>query len=128
MEVINALGRRKASVARVYLQEGSGKIMINKKALEDFFPNPFLIRIVRQPLALLGVEDRYDININVNGGGTTGQSEASRLGIARALVKVNPDDKAALRAAGFMTRDDRVVERKKPGQPGARRKFQFSKR
>ncbi|OFR39101.1 30S ribosomal protein S9 [Porphyromonas sp. HMSC065F10] len=128
MEVINALGRRKASVARVYLKEGSGKIMINKKALEDFFPNPFLIRIVRQPLALLGVEDRYDININVNGGGTTGQSEASRLGIARALVKVNPDDKAALRAAGFMTRDDRVVERKKPGQPGARRKFQFSKR
>ena len=128
MEVINALGRRKASVARVYLKEGSGKIMINKKALEDFFPNPVLIRIVRQPLALLGVEDRYDININVNGGGTTGQSEASRLGIARALVKVNPDDKAALRAAGFMTRDDRVVERKKPGQPGARRKFQFSKR
>ena len=128
MEVINALGRRKASVARVYLKEGSGKIMINKKALEDFFPNPFLIRIVRQPLALLGVEDRYDINIDVNGGGTTGQSEASRLGIARALVKVNPDDKAALRAAGFMTRDDRVVERKKPGQPGARRKFQFSKR
>lgn len=128
MEVINALGRRKASVARVYLKEGSGKIMINKKALEDFFPNPFLIRIVSQPLALLGVEDRYDININVNGGGTTGQSEASRLGIARALVKVNPDDKAALRAAGFMTRDDRVVERKKPGQPGARRKFQFSKR
>lgn len=128
MEVINALGRRKASVARVYLKEGSGKIMINKKALEDFFPNPFLIRIVRQPLALLGVEDRYDININVNGGGTTGQSEASRLGIARALVKVNPDDKAALRVAGFMTRDDRVVERKKPGQPGARRKFQFSKR
>lgn len=128
MEVINALGRRKASVARVYLKEGSGKIMINKKALEDFFPNPYLIRIVRQPLALLGVEDRYDININVNGGGTTGQSEASRLGIARALVKVNPDDKAALRAAGFMTRDDRVVERKKPGQPGARRKFQFSKR
>ena len=128
MEVINALGRRKASVARVYLKEGSGKIMINKKALEDFFPNPFLIRIVRQPLALLGVEDRYDININVSGGGTTGQSEASRLGIARALVKVNPDDKAALRAAGFMTRDDRVVERKKPGQPGARRKFQFSKR
>ncbi len=128
MEVINALGRRKASVARVYLKEGSGKIMINKKALEDFFPNPFLIRIVRQPLALLGVEDRYDININVNGGGTTGQSEASRLSIARALVKVNPDDKAALRAAGFMTRDDRVVERKKPGQPGARRKFQFSKR
>lgn len=128
MEVINALGRRKASVARVYLKEGSGKIVINKKELEDFFPNPFLIRIVKQPLALLGVEDRYDININVNGGGTTGQSEASRLGIARALVKVNPEDKAALRAAGFMTRDDRVVERKKPGQPGARRKFQFSKR
>lgn len=128
MEVINALGRRKSSVARVYLKEGSGKIVVNKKALEDFFPSPFLIRVVKQPLALLGVEDRYDIHVNVNGGGTTGQSEATRLGIARALVKVNPEDKAALRAAGFMTRDDRSVERKKPGQPGARRKFQFSKR
>ena len=128
MEVINALGRRKAAVARVYVKEGTGKITINKKDINDFFPNPLLQYVVRQPLAKLQVEDRYDININVDGGGYTGQSEAIRLGIARALVKINPDDKPALRAEGFMTRDPRVVERKKPGQPKARKRFQFSKR
>lgn len=128
MEVINALGRRKAAVARVYVKEGTGKITINKKDINDFFPNPLLQYVVRQPLAKLQVEDRYDININVDGGGYTGQSEAIRLGIARALVKINPEDKPALRAEGFMTRDPRVVERKKPGQPKARRRFQFSKR
>lgn len=128
MEVINALGRRKAAVARVYVKEGSGKITINKKDINDFFPNPLLQYVVRQPLAKLQVEDRYDINVNVDGGGYTGQSEAIRLGIARALVKINPEDKPALRAEGFMTRDPRVVERKKPGQPKARKRFQFSKR
>ncbi len=128
MEVINALGRRKAAVARVYVKEGTGKITINKKDINDFFPNPLLQYVVRQPLAKLQVEDRYDININVDGGGYTGQSEAIRLGIARALVKINPEDKPALRAEGFMTRDPRVVERKKPGQPKARKRFQFSKR
>ena len=128
MEVINALGRRKAAVARVYVKEGTGKITINKKDINDFFPNPLLQYVVRQPLAKLQVEDRYDINVNVDGGGYTGQSEAIRLGIARALVKINPDDKPALRAEGFMTRDPRVVERKKPGQPKARKRFQFSKR
>ena len=128
MEVINALGRRKAAVARVYVKEGTGKITINKKDISDFFPNPLLQYVVRQPLAKLQVEDRYDININVDGGGYTGQSEAIRLGIARALVKINPEDKPALRAEGFMTRDPRVVERKKPGQPKARKRFQFSKR
>ena len=128
MEVINALGRRKAAVARVYVKEGTGKITINKKDINDFFPNPLLQYVVRQPLAKLQVEARYDININVDGGGYTGQSEAIRLGIARALVKINPDDKPALRAEGFMTRDPRVVERKKPGQPKARKRFQFSKR
>ncbi|MCI6279034.1 MAG: 30S ribosomal protein S9 [Porphyromonas sp.] len=128
MEVINALGRRKAAVARVYVKEGSGKITINKKDINDFFPNPLLQYVVRQPLAKLQVEDRYDININVDGGGYTGQSEAIRLGIARALVKINPEDKPVLRAEGFMTRDPRVVERKKPGQPKARKRFQFSKR
>ena len=128
MEVINALGRRKAAVARVYVKEGTGKITINKKDINDFFPNPLLQYVVRQPLAKLQVEDRYDINVNVNGGGYTGQSEAIRLGIARALVKINPEDKPALRAEGFMTRDPRVVERKKPGQPKARKRFQFSKR
>lgn len=128
MEIINALGRRKAAVARVYLRAGSGKITINDKEIESYFPNPLLQFVVRQPLAKLGVEGQYDIKINLKGGGYTGQSEAARLGVARALVKINPEDKAALKAEGFMTRDPRAVERKKPGQPGARRKFQFSKR
>lgn len=128
MEITNALGRRKAAVARVFMRPGSGKITINKKDLREFFPNPLLQFVVKQPLAKLGVEDKYDITINLKGGGYTGQSEAARLGIARALVKINPEDKPALRAEGFLTRDSRVVERKKPGQPGARRKFQFSKR
>lgn len=128
MEIINALGRRKAAVARVYMRAGSGKITINKKDLGEFFPNPLLQFVVKQPLVKLGVEEKYDININLNGGGYTGQSEAARLGIARALVKINPEDKPILRAEGFLTRDSRTVERKKPGQPGARRKFQFSKR
>lgn len=128
MEVINALGRRKAAIARVFVTAGTGKITINKKDITEFFPNPLLQYVVKQPLSKLGVEDKYDVRINVNGGGYTGQSEAARLGIARALVQINPEDKAALRAEGFMTRDPRVVERKKPGQPGARRKFQFSKR
>lgn len=128
MEIINALGRRKAAVARVYLRAGSGKITINDKKIESYFPNPLLQFVVCQPLAKLGVEGQYDIKINLKGGGYTGQSEAARLGIARALVKINPEDKATLKAEGFMTRDPRAVERKKPGQPGARRKFQFSKR
>lgn len=128
MEVINAIGRRKAAIARVYVAEGTGKIVINKRALDNYFPSSILQFVVKQPLTKLAVEDKYDIKINLNGGGFKGQAEAARLGIARALVKINADDKAALRAAGFMTRDPRVVERKKPGQPGARRKFQFSKR
>jgi small subunit ribosomal protein S9 len=128
MEVINALGRRKAAVARVFVREGSGKIVINKREIENYFPSSILQYIVKQPLTTLDVVEKYDININLDGGGFKGQSEAARLGIARALVKINPDDKSALRAEGFMTRDSRVVERKKPGQPGARKKFQFSKR
>ncbi|GBU07129.1 30S ribosomal subunit protein S9 [Bacteroidales bacterium] len=128
MEVINALGRRKAAVARVYLKQGSGKIIINKRELAIYFPSPLLQYVVRQPLNKLGVVEQYDVMINLNGGGFKGQSEAARLGIARALVKINPEDKSALRAEGFMTRDPREVERKKPGQPKARKKFQFSKR
>ncbi len=128
MEVINALGRRKAAVARVFVREGSGKIVINKRELENYFPSPILQYIVKQPLTTLDAVEKYDININLDGGGFKGQSEAARLGIARALVKINSEDKPALRAEGFMTRDPRVVERKKPGQPGARKKFQFSKR
>ena len=115
-------------MARVYLTEGSGKIMINKRDLENYFPSSILQFVVKQPLNTLNVLEKYDIRINLDGGGYKGQSEAARLGIARALVKINPEDKPALRAEGFMTRDPRVVERKKPGQPKARKRFQFSKR
>jgi len=128
MEQINAIGRRKSSVARVYLKEGTGNIIINKKALNEYFPSAILQYVVKQPLALLGVEEKYDIKVNLDGGGFTGQSQALRLAIARALVKVNAEDKKTLKAQGFLTRDSRAVERKKPGQPKARRRFQFSKR
>jgi len=128
MEAVNAIGRRKAAVARVYLTEGSGKIVINKRDLENYFPSSILQFVVKQPLNTLNVLEKYDIRINLDGGGYKGQSEAARLGIARALVKINPEDKPALRAEGFMTRDPRVVQRKKPGQPKARKRFQFSKR
>ena len=128
MAVINALGRRKSAVARVYVTEGTGKIIINKKDLTEYFPNPILQFVVKQPLALLDATEKYDVKVNIFGGGYTGQSQALRLAIARALVKINAEDKKALRANGFMTRDPREVERKKPGQPKARRRFQFSKR
>ena len=128
MEVINAIGRRKSAIARVYLSEGTGKITINKRDLETFFPSAILQYVVKQPLQLLDVEGKYDIKANLDGGGFTGQSQALRLAIARALVKVNAEDKKNLKDHGFLTRDSRVVERKKPGQPGARRRFQFSKR
>ncbi len=128
MEVVNALGRRKAAIARVYVKEGSGKILINKRELETYFPSPLLQYVVKQPLNKIGVAGQYDITINLTGGGFKGQSEAARLGVARALVKINPESKPALRSEGFMTRDPREVERKKPGQPKARKRFQFSKR
>ena len=128
MEVINALGRRKAAVARIYMKEGTGKITINKRDLTDYFPSELIQFVVKQPLTLLDVAEKYDIKVNLFGGGYTGQSQALRLAIARALVKINADDKKALRQAGFITRDSRVVERKKPGRPKARRRFQFSKR
>ena len=128
MEMSNALGRRKSAIARIYLTEGTGKITINKRDLTEYFPSPILQYVVKQPLALLDVAEKYDIKVNLCGGGFTGQSQALRLAIARALVKINADDKKALRAEGFMTRDPRAVERKKPGQPKARRRFQFSKR
>ena len=128
MEQINAIGRRKSSVARVYLTEGTGKIMINKKDLEVYFPSAILQYVVKQPLNLLEVAEKYDIKANLAGGGFTGQGQALRLAIARALVKVNAEDKKNLKDHGFLTRDSREVERKKPGQPKARRRFQFSKR
>ncbi|MCD8302219.1 MAG: 30S ribosomal protein S9 [Prevotellaceae bacterium] len=128
MERVNALGRRKSAVARVYVGEGTGKITINKRDIAEYFPSPILQYVVRQPLNTVDAVEKYDIYVNLRGGGFTGQSQALRLAIARALVKINADDKKALRAEGFMTRDSRVVERKKPGQPKARRRFQFSKR
>ena len=128
MEVINAIGRRKSSVARVYVSEGTGKITINKKDIDVYFPSAILQYVVRQPLNLLEVADKYDIKANLDGGGFTGQSQAMRLAIARALVKINADDKKTLKDKGFLTRDSRAVERKTPGQPKARRRFQFSKR
>ena len=128
MDVVNALGRRKSSIARVYVSEGTGKITINKKDLTEYFPSSILQFVVKQPLQLLEAAEKYDIKANLTGGGFTGQSQALRLAIARALVKINPEDKVALRKEGFVTRDPRAVERKKPGQPKARRRFQFSKR
>lgn len=128
METVNAVGRRKAAIARVILSEGNGAITINKRPLEVYFPSSILQYIVRQPLSLLDVAEKYDVRVNLDGGGYKGQAEALRLAIARALVKINPEDKSALRKEGFMTRDPRSVERKKPGQPKARKRFQFSKR
>lgn len=128
MEKINAIGRRKAAVARVYLTEGTGKITIDKRPLDVYFPSSILQYIVKQPLLALDSVEKYDIYAHLDGGGYKGQSEALRLAIARALVKVNPEDKSILRKEGFMTRDAREVERKQPGRPKARKRFQFSKR
>ena len=126
--MVNALGRRKSAIARVYVTEGTGKITINKKDLAQYFPSSILQFVVKQPLTLLDATEKYNVKATLCGGGFTGQSQALRLAIARALVKVNADDKKALRAEGFLTRDAREVERKKPGRPKARRRFQFSKR
>ena len=128
METVNAVGRRKAAVARVIVKEGNGQITINKRPIDVYFPSSILQYIVKQPLLTLDSTEKYDIHVNLDGGGYKGQAEALRLAIARALVKLNPEDKHALRVEGFMTRDPRVVERKKPGRPKARKRFQFSKR
>ena len=128
MEVVNTLGRRKTAIARIFVSEGKGNITINKRELKEYFPNGTLQYIVMQPLNLLGAADQYDIQVNLDGGGIKGQAEALRLAISRALVEINPESKSELKHAGFMTRDPREVERKKPGQPKARKKFQFSKR
>ena len=128
METVNSVGRRKAAVARVIVKEGNGNIVINKRPLQTYFPSSILQYIVKQPLLTLEVAEKYDIQVNLNGGGYTGQAEALRLAIARALVKINAEDKSVLRKNGFMTRDPRSVKRKEPGQPKARKRFQFSKR
>ncbi|MCL2073064.1 MAG: 30S ribosomal protein S9 [Marinilabiliaceae bacterium] len=128
MEVVNTIGRRKAAVARIYVSEGKGQITINKRNFDNYFSAATLQYIATQPLNLIGVADSYDIKVNLIGGGITGQAEALRLAIARALVKINPENKTVMRAKGLLTRDSRVVERKKPGRPKARKRFQFSKR
>ena len=128
MESINALGRRKAAVARVYLNDGKGNITINGKDYKEYFGSDILQYVVTQPLLLLNSVDKYDIVVNLDGGGERGQAEAIRLGITRALIKVDAENKKSLKANGFVTRDPREVERKKPGRPKARKRFQFSKR
>ena len=129
MEVVNTVGRRKAAVARVFVKPGKGQITINHKELETYFPMEILRYQVKQPLLATGTTENFDVVINLVGGGIKGQAEAARLGIARALCEIDAEAyRSTLKKNGFLTRDSREVERKKPGQPGARRKFQFSKR
>ena len=128
MEVINALGRRKTAVARIYVKAGEGKITVNKRDYKEYFPTSILHYVVEQPLMLTDNMGKYDIKVNLTGGGINGQAEALRLAISRALCEINAEFRPVLKAKGLMRRDPRMVERKKPGQPGARRKFQFSKR
>ena len=126
MEVIYTLGRRKTSVARVYLTKGKGKVTVNKRDYTEFFPVSVLQSKIHQPFELTDTVGQFDVKVNVSGGGINGQVEAIRLGISRALVELNEENKTLLKEEGLMTRDPRMVERKKPGQPKARKKFQFS--
>jgi len=128
MEVINTVGRRKSAIARIYLTEGKGTITVNNRDVAEYFKTDQLVYVVKQPLNLIGIADSYDIKVNLCGGGYSGQAEALRLAITRALVKMDEAHKPALKAQGFLTRDPRIVERKKPGRPKARKRFQFSKR
>ena len=128
MEVINTLGRRKTAVARLYMRKGSGQIMINNRDYKEYFPLATLQYVVVQPLQIAEVEGQYDIKVNLDGGGMAGQAEALRLAISRALVEINPEIRPVLKSKGLLRRDPRMVERKKPGQPKARKRFQFSKR
>ncbi|MBR1834237.1 MAG: 30S ribosomal protein S9 [Bacteroidales bacterium] len=128
MEVINTIGRRKCSVARIYMTPGTGKIVVNTRDYKEYFPTGPLQFIVNQPLQVAGAEGKWDIKANLDGGGITGQAQALRMAIARALCENNIEDRPALKKEGFLMRDPRMVERKKPGQPKARKRFQFSKR
>jgi small subunit ribosomal protein S9 len=128
MEPINALGRRKAAVARVFLSDGKGKITVNDRDYKEYFGAETLQYVVTQPLVVMNATDKYDIRVNLDGGGVKGQAEALRLGITRALIQIDAESKTVLKANGFVTRDPREVERKKPGRPKARKRFQFSKR
>jgi len=128
MEIINALGRRKKSIARVYLKEGNGTITVNKRDYKEYFPTGTLQYVVVQAMEVTDTMNQFDVVANLDGGGINGQAEALRLGIARALVKLDEENRAKLKTKSLMTRDPRMVERKKPGQPKARKQFQFSKR
>jgi small subunit ribosomal protein S9 len=128
MEIINTIGRRKTSIARVYVKPGKGQIVVNQRELKEYFPSEILQTTVKQALAVTKVEADYDVTVTVEGGGSKGQAEAIRLGIARALVTINTESRPALKKEGLLTRDSRMVERKKPGRRKARRRFQFSKR
>jgi small subunit ribosomal protein S9 len=128
MEVVNTLGRRKTAVARIYVSAGNGAITVNQRDIKEYFPSEILQTIINQPFAVSGELGKYDVKVNVKGGGVAGQAEAVRLAIARALCEVSADFRPALKKEGFLTRDPRMVERKKYGRRKARRKFQFSKR
>lgn len=128
MEIINTIGRRKTSVARVYVKPGKGQITVNERELKEYFPSEILQTTVKQALTISKLDGNYDVTVNVDGGGSKGQAEAIRLGIARALVTINAENRPALKKEGLLTRDSRMVERKKPGRRKARRRFQFSKR
>lgn len=128
MEVINATGRRKTAIARVFLKEGTGQVTVNKRDVKEYFPTSVLQYTVKQAFEVTQTENKFDLYVNIDGGGYKGQAEALRMAIARALVKLNPEFRKALKDKGLLRRDPRMVERKKPGQPGARRRFQFSKR
>lgn len=128
MEVISSIGRRKTSVARIYVTAGKGAITVNNRGVDEYFPAGILQTIVRQPLNIVSQDGNFDIKVNVDGGGPAGQAEAIRLAISRALVEIDPEHRGALKKEGFLTRDPRMVERKKYGRRKARRRFQFSKR
>ncbi len=128
MEVVNALGRRKTAIARIYVTEGNGKIVVNKRDYKEYFPTSMLQYVIEQPFNLTDTAGKYDIKVNLTGGGIKGQAEALRLAISRALIKIDPEYRGVLKENGLLRRDPRMVERKKPGQPKARKKFQFSKR
>ena len=128
MDVVNALGRRKKSIARVYIQDGKGEIKVNNRDFKEYFPTSILQYVVQQPFQLTNTESKYDLTVNLDGGGITGQAEALRLAMSRALIKIDPEHRTVLKSNGMLRRDPRMVERKKPGQKKARKKFQFSKR
>ena len=128
MDTIHTIGRRKSAVARIYLSKGKGKITVNNSEAKTYFSTATQLYKLNQPFSLVDLEGKYDVKVNVNGGGSTGQEEAIRLAISRALIQINEENRPTLKAEGLLTRDPRMVERKKPGQKKARKKFQFSKR